>query len=476
MEIKQSILSVVFMLLLLQGTGAQQVFQASHYGKPGDQYLYNRFSPASFNDEISQAGENIIWDLTNQVGLHTHPVTVIEPSQGISQLNFLPICTLSGLTIAECSAVWSSTDQAVQLADSLHLLSFVLSDLQRYQAKVSTLLLENFIGFDVNIGGSPTHAVIVYQVPDTVLRFPIAYGDDWTSATRLGLDLNAAGEDIIYHSSQTRQTVIDGWGTLQTPYDTFENIIRLRSDILRLDTIIEQDTDFTYIVADQVEFMWLDTNYSLPVMTANGLILSNDSIVINQVEYLYDVPCPAPTWTVDIGSDVFYLDENGMVTINYNIEASNANIYSWDFGDGQFEVSDGSVSHVYSSPGAYSSVVQGCMTDCLPLNSCSFQIFDFVILDTLTSLVPEDGDQLGIKLYPNPADDQIVLYLPTGKAWDEFNIIDVNGRICRQGKVQDGVNRMSLGQLAAGLYTIHVKSSTTPTTRGARMRLMVNHP
>lgn len=89
-------------------------------------------------------------------------------------------------------------------------------------------------------------------MPDTVLRFPIAYGDDWTSATQLGLDLNAAGEDIIYHSTQTRQTVIDGWGTLQTPYDTFENIIRLRSDILRLDTIIEQDTDFTYIVADQV--------------------------------------------------------------------------------------------------------------------------------------------------------------------------------------------------------------------------------
>jgi hypothetical protein len=57
-------------------------------------------------------------------------------------------------------------------------------------------------------------------------------------------------------------------GTLQTPYDTFENVLRLRSEILRIDTIVQDDTDTIALVADQIEYMWLDTNYSLPVMTA----------------------------------------------------------------------------------------------------------------------------------------------------------------------------------------------------------------
>jgi len=454
-------------------SSAQQIYQASHYGKPGDIHLYNRFSPVAFNDELTKTGEGITWDLSAQNGLHTHPVSVIEPSEGISQFNFIPLCTLSGLSLLDCSAVWSSTDQAVQLADSLHLLHFILSDLQRYQAKVSNLLLENFIGFDVEIGGSPTHAVIVYQVPDTVLHFPISYGDQWTSSTRLSLDLNAAGQDILYNATQTRLTTIDSWGTLQTAYDTFENVIRLRSDILRLDTIIEQDTDYTILIADQVEYMWLDTNYSLPVMTANGLIVSNDSVVINQVEYVYDVACPAPTWNVDLGGSVFYLDETGVVTLDFNVENNNANTFSWDFGDGQFEISEGSVSHTYHAPGTYSAAVQGCMTNCLPENSCSFQIFDFVILDTLTAIQPLDVSAHGVVVYPNPADEFLTLYSTERSPMERYVIWDINGRQVDSGKLTHDPTTIPVSQWTPGIYTIRFSTDKGTASVQAFSRFVV---
>lgn len=474
MEKTKHLLICACMVITVHGALAQQVYQAQHYGKPGDLHLYNRFSPAAFNEELNQSGEGITWDLSSQNGLHTHPVSVIEPSEGISQFNFIPLCTLSGLSLLDCSAVWSSTDQAIQLADSLHLLHFILSDLQRYQAKVSNLLLENFIGFDVEIGGSPTHAVIVYQVPDTVLHFPIAYGDNWTSSTRLSLDLNAAGQDILYNATQTRLTTIDSWGTLQTPYDTFENVIRLRSDILRLDTIIEQDTDYTILIADQVEFMWLDTNYSLPVMTANGLILSNDSVVINQVEYIHDALCPAPTWNVDLGGNVFYLDDTGSVTIDFNIQAANANMYTWDFGDGQFETSVGSVSHTYHAPGDYSAVVQGCMTNCLPLNSCSFQIFDFVILDTLTSVRPVDASDLGIMIYPNPADQVVTVSQPAGLHMNAYTVWNVNGQRVGSGLLEEGQTKINSAAWLPGVYTICFFDPESPQPRRTFLRFIVS--
>ncbi len=452
---------------------SQVVYEAQHYGAPGDIYLYNRFSPLLHNDELTQSGEDVLWDLSSQSGLATHPVSVIQPGEGISQFNFLSICALSGLGFGDCTNIWNNTEQAIQLADSLQLLSFTLRDLQRYQNKVSNLLLENFIGFTVNIQGSPIQAVIVYQVPDTVLVFPFTYDDAWTSSTRLALDLNAAGEDITYTSTQTRNTRIDGWGSLQTPYDTFDHVVRLRSDILRLDTIVEQDTDVTVLIADQVEFMWFDTNYQLPVMTANGLILSNDSIVINQVEYIYDETCPAPTWSIDIGGNVFYIGDNGTVDITFSLLNPNADFYQWDFGDGQFSNDTESVVHTYFAPGTYAAVVDACMTDCLPLNSCSFQIIDFTILDTTTAVTHVDGHDLGIKLFPNPASSAVNLFIPESIGQQQLRMFDTHGRELRSAVLSSGTNVLDTQDLGSGLYTIQLNSTGDPGARMIYLRILL---
>lgn len=41
-------------IAFIQVATAQQVYQATHYGEPGDIYLYNRFSPRLLNDEITK--------------------------------------------------------------------------------------------------------------------------------------------------------------------------------------------------------------------------------------------------------------------------------------------------------------------------------------------------------------------------------------------------------------------------------------
>ena len=459
--------------MMAQSIDAQQVYESRHYGTPGDVYLYNRFASGFSNEGMTAAGANITWDMSTNLELNTHVNQIVEPGEGIDQFTFLTVCALSGLSSTDCFAAWNASDQCVELKDSLQLLDFTLYDLQRYQTKTNNLLLENFIGFKVDLTGLPTQAVIVYQNPDTTIQFPVVYGNAWTSQTHYGLDLNAAGQNILYNATQSRLTTIDGWGTLMTPYDTFVNVVRLRSDILRIDTIIQNNKDTTILVADQVEFMWLDTNYTLPVMTANGIITPNDSIIINALEYIYEATCPTPTWVADPGADTFYIGPSGDVTIIFNILNSNADTYSWDFGDGQFLESTGPVAHDYNVPGEYAMSVTGCMTNCLPMNSCSFQIIDFVIIDSTTTDITIPGEDLGIKLYPNPVSDLVNMFIPEKLGTQQYQLFDIAGRIVKSGKIYAGSTTIEIEDLSEGVYTIQFQSSFGLNREVAIMRFMV---
>lgn len=433
---------------------SQQQYLSSDYGGPGTIYLYNRMTGNLPTQEVTASGTAVTWDLSAFAGLNTHVTQIVTPSQGIDQINYLTICALSGISFLECFTIWSQTDQALLSKDSLSLFGFTLVDLQRFQNKTSNLLLENFFGFTVDFGGSPTPAVIVYQNPDTIFHFPITYSDSWSSVIDWSLDLSAAGLPVRYSSRQTRTTEVDAWGTLLTPYDTFTNVVRTRSEILHQDTLYTDTLDVPVNIT-QVEYMWFDTSYKLPVMVANGIIVDTVEI-LSVVEYIYEATCPVAAWSVDTGSDIFYIDSTGSVTINFDITGSNANIYEWDFGDGTTATSDGNISHTYFIAGEYPVAVTGCMTNCLPLNSCSSQIIDFEIIDTVSSIQIAQSANLGIKLYPNPVTDVITISIPEYFGSMNYQILDMTGRHAGQGVIEPGSSSISATRLQGGMYAIYL--------------------
>src|SRR5688500_5187060 len=176
----QHFLTLAF-LICCTSIHSQQQYELQHYGGPGTVYLYNNMAGLIPVPEITEAGANVVWDVSLNAMLNTNPRQIVTPSQGIDQATFITICTLSGLSFLECISVWSQTEQALITNDSIGLFGFALHDLKRYQNKTSNLLLENFFGFTVDFGGMPTNAVIVYQQPDTIFNFPIVYNKSWTS-------------------------------------------------------------------------------------------------------------------------------------------------------------------------------------------------------------------------------------------------------------------------------------------------------
>lgn len=52
-------------------------------------------------------------------------------------------------------------------------------------------------------------------------------------------------------------------------------------------------------------------------------------------------------WSVDAGAQVFYIDDTGTASVDFNVLNPNANTYTWDFGDGQLALHPG-VPHMYT--------------------------------------------------------------------------------------------------------------------------------
>ena len=152
---------------------------------------------------------------------------------------------------------------------------------------------------------------------------------------------------------------------------------------------------------------------------------------------------------------------------------SNANTYNWDFGDDQFGNSTGSISHEYSAPGEYAVAVFGCMTNCLPINSCSFQLIDFEIIDTTTSVTNVDGKSLGISAYPNPATDRINLFIPSSLGEQHYTILDMTGGIVVSGKANGGNTSIDALNIPDGIYTLQIRPVSNPNGRVAYVRVIV---
>lgn len=127
-------------------------------------------------------------------GLKTHPNRILEPGEGINQFNFLSVCNLGGFSIGIVLMYGTTLIRQFnsRIRSSFSILFCMICSVIRQRPKTCySRILSDLL---CQIGGTPTQAVIVYQVPDTIMHFPVNYGDNWTSETRYGLYLNPAGQ------------------------------------------------------------------------------------------------------------------------------------------------------------------------------------------------------------------------------------------------------------------------------------------
>lgn len=290
----------------------------------GDQFEYgnNEAAPST-----GDAGANITWDFSNlNVGIITDNVVMspdeVEGSEDYPNATMAYVVNEAGLSIAS----YFGTDNNIFSAH----------------------------GSKAEFGGFASG--VMYTDPVDNFTYPMGYqdtGSDTYGGSLIGVDGLITG---------TQSYIVDGWGTLITPYGTYPNVLRLT------ETFNENIITVLLVETSRTTTSWYSPNIPIPLMvitsdfsSAAGIPLDSSQTMSVLVSYT-----PASTTSLDDrnNQNVFQIFPNPVhdqITVTFDSERSDAvlNIYAatGKLVESVSVISDQKVDVTGLAPGMYIAVL-----------------------------------------------------------------------------------------------------------------------
>lgn len=148
-------------------------------------------------------------------------------------------------------------------------------------------------GRGITIEGLPLPAF--YSDPDEQFFLPLTYGRRDTSTFAWGLTVPTFGG---YQSRGGRLTEVDGYGTITTPFGSFE-CLRVRSTLRIIDSVSFNGLNLNLPPRTEVEYYWLAKDEKAPVLKARGTSFFGN-FTPQQVQYRYQPPELRPPLKVNV--------------------------------------------------------------------------------------------------------------------------------------------------------------------------------
>ncbi len=134
------------------------------------------------------------------------------------------------------------------------------------------------VGFGITFTGIPIPNK--FDEPDKIYQFPIQTGNVDSSYSVHSIGLPSLG---YYGGWKKRVNYTDGWGTLTTPYGTFETL-RIKSVVQQFDSIYLDSLGFGIpFYQEFVEYKWLGNGHGLPLCTVK------DDGILQTITYIDSV-------------------------------------------------------------------------------------------------------------------------------------------------------------------------------------------
>jgi len=198
------------------------------------------------NIDYTLTGENYTWDFSSLFPL----VQTVDTFLSVSSVPFLYQLVFIPNIVANLAQPYSGFDLIPGLD---------IDDPFRFYMNSNSTYKD--VGFAVTFNSIPLP--IKFDSPDIIYDFPVNYGnaDSSFSGFELGLaGLGFAGID------RKRVNNVDGWGTVITPYGTFD-ALRVKSQVTESDTIYIDSIGFgTTIERNYIEYKWLGNDLGLPIL------------------------------------------------------------------------------------------------------------------------------------------------------------------------------------------------------------------
>jgi hypothetical protein len=175
---------------------------------------------------------------------------ILREFDDLSGLSTLAQIVFGSFAPTEYEATYSLPSTAIPVDQIPGVLPVTITDIRQFsRLTVDSLTL---IGYSLNVEGN--EVPVKSDTIETYLQLPLTFNDNYTSRGYTYLDMNPFF-NAIWIQYRTRTSVVDGYGSITTPYGTFD-AIRVKHSIQETDSI-------------QIDFfggpMWVE----LPVPDAN---------------------------------------------------------------------------------------------------------------------------------------------------------------------------------------------------------------
>ncbi len=136
------------------------------------------------------------------------------------------------------------------------------------------------VGYGAIINGLPTS--VKDDTIDVMYVFPMTYGNSDSCRSSSQVSISGLG---YYSTHQKRVNHVDGWGTLKTPFGSF-NTLRVKTvlfsfDSLNIDTPIH--IGFSTPVTGQIQYKWFANGFGLPILQVNEQIVAGNPVFTSAV-------------------------------------------------------------------------------------------------------------------------------------------------------------------------------------------------
>lgn len=361
---------------------AQATYPATDYAAPGDTFVYS-VATVALND-YTVTDTAFAWNYATLTPEDQRIVDFTDPDGAGYQSSWITQCVGQGGNPFSCPGLWDNFTNLAQpsLAENANLFALLpipVQDWTRHFNNRDNQLTEVMIGLSLGAGGFNLPILLEFDQPDTLLRFPLAYPQQDSAQSAWGLDLSNFGQDLAFYRTQQRYNEVQGWGSLVTPYDSFPEVLKVRTRVLRQDSV-RLPGDST-VVLDQalITYQWFAPGLGQPVLRASGNVAFGQE-VITTVEYLDTLRCLTPEASFFPVVSPATLNADGEATITFFNTSNAVDSTRWDFGDNTFSGVE-APQHTYTAAGTYQVQLIGCNTICQPAQ-CDTATLPVVVIDT----------------------------------------------------------------------------------------------
>lgn len=206
--------------------------------------------------DYTETGEDFTWDFSELLPVFQTADTFVSPSQTPFTYQFF---------------FMGRTNLAYRYMQDLPIPDFEFSNVFFYY-KNKKSRFEN-AGYAASLNALPLPFVL--SSPDILYNFPMQYGQQDSSVSGLLYNL----PDIAYlEIDRKRINRVDGWGTLITPFGTFD-VLRMTSEVIEYDSVyIDSLETGIPINRHYIEYKWLAKGQKIPLLNitseAGGLIVT----------------------------------------------------------------------------------------------------------------------------------------------------------------------------------------------------------